>query len=224
MFNIRKNNNSDLDLRISREQMVEIQIFGRGVIDTKVCDAMRKVPRHKFVSDNLKYQAYNDSPLPIGDGQTISQPYMVAIMTELLRLTPECKTLEIGTGCGYQTAVLAELCDKVYSIERIPTLCLKAESILRDLGYKNVYMSIGDGTLGLKKEAPFDRIIVTAGAEKIPDALVEQLHEGGILVIPVGNRLYQTLQIITKKNNEIRISETCQCTFVRLIGEDGYKE
>jgi len=225
MFKTKKKNNSkDLDFRISREKMVENQIINRGIFDKRVHEAMRKVPRHRFVSDSLLYQAYNDSPLPIGEGQTISQPYMVALMTERLELIDDCKTLEIGTGCGYQTAILAELCEKVFSIERIPTLSLKAERILRELRYKNVSFIIGDGTKGLPKEAPFDRIIVTAGAPEIPQILVEQLSDGGIMVIPVGSRFFQTLQIIRKKDDNIRISEDCQCTFVKLIGEYGYKK
>ena len=225
MFNIKMQSKSrDYNHRLSREKMVEEQIMSRGVMNKKVCDTLKKIPRHKFVSENLLYQAYKDSPLPIGDGQTISQPLMVAIMTEHLEITRECKILEIGTGSGYQTAILAELSDRVFSIERMPTLCLKAESLLRELGYKNITLSIGDGTLGLKKEAPFDRIIVTAGTEDIPETLVEQLGEGGIMVIPVGSRNCQTLQIIKKLNNKIKISQGCQCTFVKLIGEQGYKE
>jgi protein-L-isoaspartate(D-aspartate) O-methyltransferase len=221
---ILNNNNKDTDYRVSRERMVEIQIACRGISNPSVLEVMRKIPRHKFVSESLVYQAYNDSPLPIGEGQTISQPYMVAAMTEHLALTPDCITLELGTGSGYQTAVLAELCKKVYSIERLPNISLKAGRILSDMGYNNVVLRIGDGTLGSPKDAPFNRIIVTAGAPDIPKTLLDQLSDGGIMVIPVGDRFCQALKIIRKSTEGVKISEGCYCTFVKLIGKYAYEE
>ena len=172
-----------MEYATARNRMVESQLINRGIKDTRVLDAMRKVPRHRFVEEALFSQAYNDHPLPIGEKQTISQPYMVALMTEALELQGPERVLEIGTGSGYQTAILAELAEKIYSIERIRTLSTRAQRILDDLGYFNVVLKVGDGSLGLKEEAPFDAIIVTAGSPDIPQPLVDQLAMGGRLLI-----------------------------------------
>ncbi len=206
-----------------RNRMVETQLIPRGIKDKNVLDAMRKVPRHLFVPENRKDEAYDDCPLPIGYGQTISQPYMVAIMTELLKPEKNKRILEIGTGCGYQTAILAETCKEVYTIERIPELTEIAKKNLEALGYDNVFLKAGDGTIGWKEHAPFDGIIVTAGAPKIPYTLKEQLSEnGGILVIPVGDRFTQSLMRITRKGNYFETEDFFLCAFVPLIGEEGW--
>jgi protein-L-isoaspartate(D-aspartate) O-methyltransferase len=183
---------------------------------------MRKVPRHEFVPLELRSRAYGDHPLPIGQSQTISQPYMVALMTELLRLEEKDKVLEIGTGSGYQAAVLAEIVTRVFSVERVPELASRARKLLDDLGYSNIIIRAGDGTMGWKEFAPFDRIIVTAGAPDVPQALVDQLADGGRMVIPTGNTFMQTLAVITKKGEKIMKEESCGCTFVPLIGEQGW--
>lgn len=212
--------------RKQRLRMVETQIKARGVRDERVLAAMEKIPRHLFVEEALTDQAYNDNPLPIGEGQTISQPYIVALMTEALALTGKEKVLEIGTGSGYQTAILAELCDSVFSIERIASLANTARKILDQLGYYNVAIRVGDGTLGWKEEAPFDAIIVTAGAPRIPKTLVEQLAVGGRMVIPVGGKFSQELIKLTKNSEnpeDIRKEHLCGCRFVDLIGEYGWK-
>jgi len=176
-----------------RNMMVETQLIPRGIKDERVLSAMRKVPRHLFVDASLIDRAYEDHALPIGEGQTISQPYMVAIMTELLELKGDERVLEIGTGSGYQSAILAELSFKVYSIERIEGLATRARKILDSLGYRNIEIRIANGTYGWKEESPFNGIIVTAGAPDIPETLIEQLVEGGRLVIPVGDRWSQRL-------------------------------
>ncbi len=208
----------------AREMMVQTQLISRGIRDEKVLSAMRKVPRHRFVPEHLLEEVYNDYPLPIGEGQTISQPYMVALMTECLNFKDHGKVLEIGTGSGYQTAILAELAEKVYSIERIEILALRARKILEELGYKNIFIRVGDGTAGWPEEAPFDKILVTAGAPKIPPPLVEQLKEGGRLVIPVGGSFSQTLTIVDKKDDKVETREVCGCVFVPLVGAHGWEE
>jgi protein-L-isoaspartate(D-aspartate) O-methyltransferase len=186
--------------------------------------AMRKVPRDRFVEEALVTEAYNDHPLPIGENQTISQPYIVALMTEALKLTTKEKTLEIGTGSGYQTAILAELSKKVYTVERIRSLMIKARNMLAELGYNNILFKAFDGTLGWKQYAPYDAIIVTAGAPKLPQPLLEQLAEGGRLIIPVGNRYSQELiKVTNKKGNHIR-ENLGGCRFVDLVGVHGWKE
>jgi protein-L-isoaspartate(D-aspartate) O-methyltransferase len=205
-----------------REQMVESQIRARGIRDQRVLDAMRTVPRHLFVEKGLYGQAYEDYPLPIGEEQTISQPYMVALMTEAMELTPTDIVLEIGTGCGYQAAVLAEIAARVYSIERIPFLAARAQKTLAELGYENVFITSGDGTLGWKEHAPFDAIITTAGAPTIPEPLKEQLADGGRLVIPVGDRFSQDLIKVTRKGNTFSQANMGGCRFVKLIGEYGW--
>ena len=206
-----------------RNKMVETQLIPRGIKNKKVLDAMRKVPRHLFVTEDRIDEAYEDCPLPIGYGQTISQPYMVAIMTELLNPDENKKILEIGTGCGYQTAILAEICKEVYTIERIPELTEIAKRNLKRLGYNNVNFKTGDGTLGWEEFAPYDGIIVTAGAPKVPESLKAQLSkDGGILVIPVGSKFTQSLLRITRKENFFDTEEFFYCAFVPLVGEEGW--
>ncbi len=207
----------------ARRRMVDTQIIPRGVKDRRVIDAMLTVPRHLFVEEALQSQAYNDYPLPIGEGQTISQPFMVAFMTEALKLTGREKVLEIGTGSGYQSAVLSLLADKVYSIERISTLASRARRILDELHYSNIIIRIGDGTLGWPEEAPFDAIIVTAASPEVPPTYIEQLADGGRLVIPVGTELSQELLRITRKKNDTVVEDLGGCRFVKLIGKYGWK-
>lgn len=207
-----------------REEMVNSQIIVRGIKDERTIEAMRTVERHLFVPESMRSEAYNDYPLPIGQGQTISQPYMVALMTKLLELRGDEKVLEIGTGSGYQTAILAKLAKEVYTIERIGELLEKAKIRLWQLGYKNIHFFCTDGTKGLAEYAPYQGIIVTAAAEEIPLPYLEQLDEKGKLVIPVGERYGQVLVLIEKKKGKIVQKEICGCTFVPLIGEYGYRE
>jgi len=207
-----------------RELMVKTQLIPRGIKDKNVLNAMSKVPRHVFVSDALRYRAYDDSALPIGDGQTISQPYMVAVMTELLELDPKDKVLEIGTGSGYQAAVLAEIVSEVYTIERYESLIERAREKLLSLGYRNIFFRTGDGTLGWPEEAPFQKIIVTAGAPSVPPPLIEQLVEGGIIVIPVGSRYGQSLMKGRKQKDSLIEEYHVPCVFVPLVGEFGWQE
>ncbi len=212
------------DYERQRQRMVEHQIRKRGVRSCRVLAAMEKIPRHRFVPENSYDQAYEDSPLSIGKGQTISQPYMVAVMTECAAPEPDDRVLEVGTGSGYQTAILAELVREVYSIERIPELAERAEGLLSRLGYENVSIRVGDGSEGWSEKAPFDAIIVTAGAPEIPDPLVEQLEVGGRLVIPIGSAHHQTLCTVKKERNRIRKEEGTGCIFVPLIGTFGWEE
>ena len=212
------------DYAPARERMVKEQLERRGIRDARVLAAMHKIPRHVFVDPSLARQAYEDSPLPIGEGQTISQPYMVAIMTAALGLVGDERVLEIGTGSGYQTAVLAELADWVYSIERIPSLAERAGNALARLDYDNISTRVGDGSLGWPEAAPFRAIIVTAGSPTIPRPLVEQLQVGGRLVIPVGPPHAQTLRRVLKKEQEIEQEELVGCVFVKLVGEHGWDE
>ena len=207
-----------------RERMVKEQLVVRGIRDSRVLEAMRKVPRHIFVPPDMIDEAYNDYPLPIGKGQTISQPYMVALMTEALELKGDEKTLEIGTGSGYQTAILAELSKEVYTVERILDLLNRAKETLRKLGYKNIFFKAGDGTLGWPEFKPYDAIIVTAGAPKIPQTLLDQLAKRGRLVIPVGDRFSQELIKITKEEDGIKRKNLGGCRFVDLVGIHGWKE
>jgi len=207
---------------LKREMMVEEQLKTRGIRDSRVLQAMRKVPRHLFVSDELQERAYDDCALPIGEGQTISQPYMVAIMTELLELQGDETVLEIGTGSGYQSAVLSLLCSEVYTIERIESLAIKAEGLLRSLGYRNINVLIRDGTMGLPEYAPFDAIIVTAGAPEIPRVYIEQLKINGRLVIPVGDRYSQVLYQLKKTPAGIITKTSTPCVFVPLVGRYGW--
>ncbi|WP_456431796.1 protein-L-isoaspartate(D-aspartate) O-methyltransferase [Thermosulfuriphilus sp.] len=208
---------------IARNRMVETQIVARGIKDPRVIEAMRKVPRHLFVDEALWDQAYGDFPLPIGQGQTISQPYIVALMTEALQLKGDEKVLEIGTGSGYQTAILAELAHKVYSIERVPTLVQRARRVLDELGYTNVVIRLGDGTKGWPEEAPFEAIIVTAAGPKIPKPLLEQLSDNGRLVIPVGDEYSQDLIRVTRKDDRFVTENLGGVRFVKLIGDHGWQ-
>jgi len=206
-----------------REKMVTTQIEARGIHDYRVLEAMRKVPRHLFVGEALQDQAYGDFPLPIGEGQTISQPYIVAEMTQALEVTPDDRILEIGTGSGYQTAILAELAFRVYSIERVRELFVGSRKLLDQLGYHNVILKCSDGTLGWPSESPFEAIIVTAGAPDVPEKLVQQMAVGGRMVIPVGNRFSQTLLKIRRDEDGAHTTDLGGCRFVKLIGEHGWK-
>ena len=204
--------------------MVEEQLRRRGISDPHVLEAMAKVPRHLFVPGNYQPAAYEDRPLPIGEGQTISQPYMVAVMTQSLELRGDERVLEIGTGSGYQSAILAELSQKVYTIERIPALMEGSRKILDELGYSNLFYRIGDGSKGWPEEAPFDGIIVTAGAPNTPETLKSQLAEEGKLVIPTGPRLTQTLYKVTRKGGHFVEEEVTGCVFVPLVGDFGWRD
>ncbi len=213
------------EFKIKRDLMVETQIIARGIKDERLIAAMRKVPRHLFLDEALWPQAYEDYPLPIGERQTISQPYIVALMTEKLRLKGHESVLEIGTGSGYQTAILAELAERVYSIERIASIAKRARKILDDLKYTNVLIKVGDGTLGWDEYAPYDAIIVTAASPYVPKPLLDQLKEGGRLVIPVGGECSQDLIVYTKIGENKYEEENCgSCRFVKLIGAYGWKE
>lgn len=205
-----------------RKKMVEEQLIPRGISDKKVLDAFGKVPRHKFVPEEFQDSAYNDYPLSIGDGQTISQPYMVSLMTESLVLKGDEKVLEIGTGSGYQMAILLEIAREVYSVERSEVLAHGASKTLEQLGYRNFEIKMGDGTLGWTEYAPYDGIIVTAGAPGIPESLIRQLNEGGRMVIPIGGSFGQILTIVEKKGPSIITREVCGCVFVPLIGKEGW--
>jgi protein-L-isoaspartate(D-aspartate) O-methyltransferase len=207
-----------------RERMVEEQLVRRGITDARVLDAMRKIPRHVFVEEALRDRAYGDHPLPIGEGQTISQPYMVAAMTQLLKLEGTEKVLEIGAGSGYQTAILAALARRVCSVERLPALAARARRVLEELGSTNVIVKTGDGSFGWPDEAPFDRVLVTAGAPQVPAPLFQQLAEGGRLVVPVGELQGQTLFLVEKVDGRMRTSTDCGCVFVKLIGKYGWEE
>ena len=203
-----------------RNRMVELDIKGRGIRDKKVLEVMGKIPRHLFVDDSLKNRAYEDHPLPIGDGQTISQPYVVALMSEYLKLKSTDRILEIGTGSGYQAAVLAEIVKEVYSIEIRKSLAHKAEMRLKELGYKNVRVKYGDGYFGWEEYAPFDAIIITASSNHIPPPLIKQLKEGGRLIIPLGSTVYyQALTLATKKKGELILDQLTPVAFVPMIGE-----
>jgi protein-L-isoaspartate(D-aspartate) O-methyltransferase len=208
-----------------RQLMVETQIIRRGIKDRRVINALLKVPRHLFVDEALWPEAYEDHPLPIGEKQTISQPYIVALMSELLQLTGKEKVLEIGTGSGYQCAVLAELADQVFTVERIPSIAKRARKIFDQLKYSNVMVHIGDGTLGWKEHSPYDGIIVTAAAPRPPAALLEQLALGGRLVIPIGDEFTQDLIVFTREGkNDYTEENYGGCRFVKLIGEQGWGE
>ena len=204
-----------------RKDMVENQLRQRGITDDLVLDAMGTIPRHLFVNEDLQNEAYMDGPLPIGFGQTISQPYIVAYMTEILKLEQQHSVLEVGTGCGYQAAVLSSLAQKVVSLERIKELALSSHKQLQELGFANVDVINANGWNGYQKGAPYDRIIVTAGAKKVPEALIEQLANSGIMVIPVGKIMFsQTLRIISKDNNgNVIKKKSLPVRFVRLVNK-----
>jgi protein-L-isoaspartate(D-aspartate) O-methyltransferase len=207
------------DLTATARHMVDSQLRARGIADSRVLDAMLRVPRHEFVPESLRAETYEDHPLPIGDGQTISQPYVVAVMLESLQLKPSDIVLEIGTGSGYVTALLAELAAEVFSIERHDDLAANARAVLARLGYSNTHVFTGDGTFGLPAHAPFDVILVSAAAFQIPPALLAQLREGGRMIIPVGSSDSQQLQFIRMHNGQPIISLRDPVRFVPLISE-----
>jgi len=212
------------DYAIRRRQMVERQLIPRGITDERVLAAMADIPRHLFVEEALQGKAYSDNALPIGARQTISQPYIVAVMTQLLKVDVEDRVLEIGTGSGYQTALLASLAGTVYTVERLRALSNRAKQTLRDLGLENVHFRVGDGTAGWPEEAPFTRIVVTAGAPAAPAPLLAQLTTGGRLVIPVGDEKQQTLNVIIRGPAGFRTEQYDACVFVKLIGQEGWQD
>jgi protein-L-isoaspartate(D-aspartate) O-methyltransferase len=202
--------------------MVQEQIAARGIADPRVLAAMREVPRHLFVEPDLADRAYEDAPLPIAEGQTISQPYMVGLMSEALELEGAERILEIGTGSGYQTAILSRLCRRVFTIETLPTLALQAEALLKRIGCDNVVFRVGDGTLGWPEEAPFDAILVTAGAPDLPRPLLEQLAVDGVMVIPVGEDRAQVLKRVRRTPGGMEEEDLGECRFVKLLGKHGW--
>ena len=213
-----------VDFEEQRNRMVNEQLLGRDIRDARVLEAMRSVPRHLFISPEYAVHAYADSPLPIGSQQTISQPYIVALMTQLLTLQGGEKVLEIGTGSGYQAAILGFLAGEVHSVERIPRLARQAEATLRQIGIRNVAVHVGDGTRGWAECAPYDCIVVTAAAPRVPVALLEQLVDGGLLVIPVGGRGNQTLQRLQRKGQDYETELIVPVAFVPLKGDFGWEE
>lgn len=212
-----------MDDASAREIMVREQLAGRGIKDPRVLAAMSKVPRHLFVGEELWARAYDDCPLPIGEGQTISQPYMVALIAEALELKGEERVLEVGTGSGYEAAVLAELSKEVFSVERLERLAIRARVVLRSLGYENISVLVGDGTLGWREHAPFDAVAISAAAPSIPRPLLEQLRPGGCLVLPMGEEDLQTLVRIRKEKEGLREQYLGECRFVKLLGAHGWE-
>jgi len=210
------------DYTAAKKNMVARQLVARGITDKRVLAAMEEVPRHLFVHESHQGEAYDDNPLSIGEGQTISQPYMVAVMTELLELKGQERVLEIGTGSGYQAAVLSRLCERVFTIERLERLSHKARNAIESCGYQNVTFLVGDGTEGWPDESPYDGIIVTAGAPAVPEVLVNQLRLWGRLVIPVGDRFSQTLKRVIRKPGYTSSENHTGCRFVDLIGRFGW--
>jgi len=210
------------DFELARREMVRLQLQSRGIRDRRVLEAMGRVPRERFVPPALRGEAYADRAMSIECDQTISQPLIVAMMTEALELSGSESVLEIGTGSGYQAAVLAELAREVTSVERHQELSDRAGAILEELGYGNVTLVVGDGTLGWPERGPYDRILVTAAAREAPPALLDQLHEGGLLVMPLGDRDYQTLEAIRIVDGEARSRSLSPCRFVPLVGEQGW--
>jgi len=213
-----------MDYAELRKSMVEQQLIPRGIKDERVLYAFDKVERHRFMPEEIRLSAYADFPVPIGESQTISQPYIVALMTELLDLKGGERVLEIGTGSGYQTAILAELAKEVYSIERFKNLALCAEGLLKELNYQNIKIKIGDGTLGWSEQSPFERIIITAASPRLPLPLAEQLKEGGKMVLPLGESFGQILTVIEKKNGIMQQRDICGCVFVPLVGKYGWNK
>ncbi|MBI4161002.1 MAG: protein-L-isoaspartate(D-aspartate) O-methyltransferase [Acidobacteria bacterium] len=212
-----------MDFQLRRERMVEEQLVRRGIRDPRVLDAFRRIPRHHFVEEALREKAYGDFALPIGYGQTISQPYIVALMTELLRLRPEHRVLEIGTGSGFQSAILSCLAAQVYSIERIPQLAQRAQATLQDLGIRNVHVKVFDGTYGWSEWAPFHGVLVAAAAPEVPPPLIDQMGEGGRLIAPVGGEDVQVLRLLVREaSGRVRAEEHGGCVFVKLLGRFGW--
>jgi len=207
----------------ARRRMIETQLRARGITDAATLQAMERVPRERFLPLEQVDQAYEDRALAIGFDQTISQPYIVALMTQALKVSREHRVLEVGTGSGYQTAILAELAGRVYTIDRIAALSRRARRRLRELGYDNVEFRVGDGTLGWPEQGPFDRILVTAGAPKVPEPLLEQLADGGRLVIPVGGTEHQTLICVQRLGDRTIEEPLIPCRFVKLIGQEGWQ-
>jgi protein-L-isoaspartate(D-aspartate) O-methyltransferase len=213
------------DLNKEADYLIDHELRPSGITDERVLEAMRKVRREKFIPDSLRNRSYGNYPLPIGENQTISQPYIVALMTQAIELKPTDKVLEIGTGSGYQTAILAKLSSIVYTIERLETLSNRARTNLYSQGYNNVYLIVGDGTLGLPEYAPFEKIIVTAAAPRVSESLYEQLAPGGKMVIPVGSRFVQDLQLIEKALNGRKYRKSLGgCRFVPLVGQEGWRD
>lgn len=209
---------------VRRKEMVDRQLRGRGIRSEAVLSVMETVPRERFLPESQRHQAYRDQALPLASGQTVSQPYMVAVMTEALSLEASDKVLEVGTGSGYQTAVLSPLASEVYSVERLPELAGRAEEILGELGCGNVRIRVGDGSLGWPEQAPFHAILVTAGAPRAPGSLKAQLSpQGGRLVVPVGDRFLQELIRITRTGDDFRSEKLLACRFVPLLGEEGWE-
>jgi protein-L-isoaspartate(D-aspartate) O-methyltransferase len=215
--------NTNISAQKDKFENVRKQIVARGIKSSKVIKAMNKVPRHLFIPDDYKLMAYEDSPLPIGEGQTISQPYIVALMTDALKLNKNIKVLEIGTGSGYQAAILAEICNEVYTIEIIETLGIRAKQTLYNLHYNNIYTKIGDGYKGWKEHAPYDAIIVTCAPTAIPEALINQLTEGGKMIIPVGGSITQQLFLLEKENGKLKRKIVAPVRFVPMIKNGGKK-
>ena len=212
-----------MNYEILRKRMVDEQLAPRGIKNKNVLEAFSNVERHKFIPEDSRSSAYADFPVPIGEGQTISQPYIVALMTECLSLTGQEKVLEIGTGSGYQAAILAGLAKEVYSVERFGKLAQSAQKTLDELGYTNIKIKVGDGTLGWPEEAPFDRIIITAASPRIPLPLTEQLKEGGKLILPLGESFSQALTLVEKKSGKLESVQVCGCVFVPLVGKYGWE-
>lgn len=209
---------------LERDKMIREQLAARQIRDPKVIEAMRAVPRHLFVPDEVKSNAYEDRPLPIGKDQTISQPYMVALMVQALELNGNEKVLEIGTGSGYETAILAELSAQVFSIERLEDLAARAQTLLAALGYQNIRIKVGDGTLGWQEHAPYDAIVITASSPQIPRPLIEQLQPNGIFILPMGEEQLQSLVRLRKSIDGIREEYLGECRFVKLRGAYGWEE
>jgi protein-L-isoaspartate(D-aspartate) O-methyltransferase len=208
----------------ARHQMVEQQLAGRGITDERVLQVMREVPRHQFVPEDLWDMAYRDTPLPIGYSQTISQPYIVAYMTQMLQLTPDDRVLEVGTGSGYQVAILSRLAEQVYTIERVEELAIRAEQVVKELGYDNITFRVGDGGYGWPEAAPFDAIIITAAAPEVPQPLVDQLAGGAPLLAPIGPTGYQELIRLTQQGERTQVENLVPVAFVPLVGEHGWRE
>ncbi len=215
--------NAQHDFARLRTEMVKSQIAARGITDIKVLEAFRSVERHLFVPEKLKTLAYGDYPLSIGEGQTISQPYIVALMTDLLKPDKESRVLEVGTGSGYQAAILGELVAEVYTIEIVESLHIRAEKLLEDLEYNNIYCKFGDGYKGWEARAPFDAIIVTCAPSEVPESLTEQLAEGGRMIIPVGGRFVQELVLLVKKKGKLKQQSVASVLFVPMMRQDGIR-